>query len=65
MVASVFYNRLGGVFVERPTLVREVASSIHGRIIANTLKLVVMAALLGALMVARLALRLTGLCLDK
>ena len=45
---SVLHYRIGGVVVERPPRVREVAGSITGRVIPTTLKTVVMAALLVA-----------------
>ena len=42
-------NRLDGVVVERPPLVRDVADSNPGRVIPNTFKMAVIAALLSSL----------------
>ena len=41
-------NRLGGILVECPPRVREVAGLIPGRAIPTTLTMIVMTALLGA-----------------
>ena len=42
------HYRLGGVVVERASRVREVVGFIPGRVIPNTLKIIVMTALLDA-----------------
>ena len=41
-------DRIGGVVIELPPRVREVTDSIPGWVVPNTLKIVVMAAFLGA-----------------
>ena len=48
VVCSDSFHLLSGVVDERPTRVGEVAGSILGRVIPNTLQMVVMAALFGA-----------------
>ena len=50
--------------VDCPTLVLEVADLIPGRVIPKTLKMVVMAAILGP-QGCGIAFRLTSWCLDK
>ena len=54
------YHGLGSVVVVRPPRLLEVAGSISGRFIPNTLNIVEMALLSTSLRVAWLALRLTG-----
>ena len=51
--------------VEGPPEVREVAGSMPGKVIPNTLTIVVMANPLGRSGLCGLALRLTGWCQDK